>query len=332
MTSISVIIPYYQREPGILRRALDSVYAQDLAGHDLEVDVVIIDDESPSPPEIEVNGFNRDGFSIRILRRSNGGPSKARNTGLDAATGANYVAFLDSDDLWRPAHLATGLSLLEKGAQIYFCDSQYSETESWFNGLDCIDRLVAASDPQGNALYLISKEKLLPLFIESCLAHTSTVIFDYAAIPDVRFDISQLTAGEDYLFWLCTLQHSELAAYSTLVLSDRGRGIDLYRSALDWNNPECVKRLFYALRLHEKIKHHYCETQEHKRHVGEKITLLRRGIAYLFMRNFLRHPRSNAWVLSRLAIFDFPSLLLLPLNMLITARQKFAGKVEFPIG
>jgi hypothetical protein len=50
------------------------------------------------------------------------------------------------------------------------------------------------------------------------------------------------------------------------------------------------------------------------------------------MRNFLRHPRSNAWVLSRLAIFDFPSLLLLPLNMLITARQKFAGKVEFPIG
>ena len=131
MNRISVIIPYYQREPGILRRALDSVYAQDFAGHDVEVDVVIIDDESPSPPEIEVDSLNRDGFSIRILRRPNGGPSKARNTGLDAVTGADYVAFLDSDDLWRPAHLSTGLSLLKKGAQIYFCDSQYSETETW---------------------------------------------------------------------------------------------------------------------------------------------------------------------------------------------------------
>ncbi|WP_340692004.1 glycosyltransferase family 2 protein [Hyphomonas sp.] len=332
MTRISVIIPYYQREQGILRRALDTVYAQDLSGRDVQVDILIVDDESPSPPELELDGLNRDGFSIRVLRRPNGGPAQARNTGLDAATGADYVAFLDSDDLWRPAHLATGLSLLEKGAQIYFCDSLYSETETWFSGLDCIDRLVAASDLQGDALYLISKKKILPLFIESCLAHTSTVIFDYAAIPDVRFDASQLTAGEDYLFWLCVLQQTDMAAYSTHILSDRGRGIDLYRSALDWNNPECVKRLYYALRLHQKIKHQYCETQEQKRHVGEKITLLRRGIAYLFMRNFLRHPRSNAWVLSRLVIHDFPSFLLLPANMLITARQKLAGKVDFPIG
>ena len=332
MTRISVIIPYYQREQGILRRALDTVYAQDLSGRDVQVDILIIDDESPSPPGIEIDGLDRDGFSIRVLHRPNGGPSKARNTGLDAATGADYVAFLDSDDLWRPAHLATGLSLLERGARIYFCDSQYSETETWFKGLDCIDRLVAASDPQGDELYLISKEELLPLFIESCLAHTSTVIYDYAAIPDVRFDVSQLTAGEDYLFWLGILQHTDLAAYSTQVLSDRGRGIDLYRSALDWNNPECVKRLYYALRLHKKIKRHYCETPEQKRHVGEKITLLRRGIVYLFMRNFLRHPKPNARVLSRLAIHDFPSILLLPVNMLITARQKLAGKVEFPIG
>ena len=332
MTNISVIIPYYQRQPGILRRALDSVYAQDLSERSLTVDIVIIDDESPSPPEMELDGLDRSGFSIRILRRSNGGPSRARNTGLDAATGADYVAFLDSDDLWRPAHLTTGLSLLEKGAQIYFCDSQYSETETWFSGLDCIDRLVATSDPQGDELYLISKAGLLPLFIESCLAHTSTVIFDYAAIPDVRFDVSQLAAGEDYLFWLCILQHTDMAAYSTRVLSDRGRGIDLYRSALDWNNPQCVKRLYYALRLHQKIKHRYCETPAEKRHVGAKIRLLRRGIAYLFMRNFLRHPKSNAWVLGRLAIHDFPSLLLLPVNMLITSRQKMAGNLEFPIG
>ena len=105
MTSISVIIPYYQREPGILRRALDSVYAQDLAGHDVEVDVVIIDDESPSPPEIEVDGLNRDGFSIRILSRPNGGPSKARNTGLDAATGADYVTTCGGRTIWRQVSL-----------------------------------------------------------------------------------------------------------------------------------------------------------------------------------------------------------------------------------
>ena len=50
------------------------------------------------------------------------------------------------------------------------------------------------------------------------------------------------------------------------------------------------------------------------------------------MRNFLRHPKANAWVLSRLAIHDVPSVLLLPVNMLVTARQKLAGKLDFPIG
>ena len=44
----SVIIPYYQREPGVLQRALKSVFAQSHA----DFDVIVVDDSSPLPVEI----------------------------------------------------------------------------------------------------------------------------------------------------------------------------------------------------------------------------------------------------------------------------------------
>ena len=48
MRTIAIVIPYYQREGGILRRALDSIYAQTFssaAADHLRVKIVIVDDE-----------------------------------------------------------------------------------------------------------------------------------------------------------------------------------------------------------------------------------------------------------------------------------------------
>src|SRR4051794_37638105 len=107
MTSHAVvIIPFYQSEPGILARALHSVFSQK------QVDiprVILIDDGSPIDPTRELAELSS-GFRsyVEIIRQKNAGPGAARNRGLLAARArSDIIAFLDSDDIWEPTHLYT---------------------------------------------------------------------------------------------------------------------------------------------------------------------------------------------------------------------------------
>src|SRR5688572_21207423 len=98
MAKLTVVIPYYQKEPGILRRALASVFAQTLE----DFHVLVIDDESPYPIADELAGLAQEKRErITVIRQPNGGPGGARNTGLDnVPADSDFVAFLDSDDVW----------------------------------------------------------------------------------------------------------------------------------------------------------------------------------------------------------------------------------------
>jgi glycosyltransferase involved in cell wall biosynthesis len=100
MSTISVIIPIWNRANSV-GRAIESVLSQELpAGHALEI--VVVDDGSSDSPERVLVRF---GDRIRLLRHStNMGAAAARNSGFDAARG-EYIAFLDSDDWWLPGKL-----------------------------------------------------------------------------------------------------------------------------------------------------------------------------------------------------------------------------------
>ena len=97
--SVSVVIPCYQCVDTI-KRTVDSVANQTLRPFEL----ILVDDGSKDEtPEIikEIQSFYGDDWVKIILLSQNGGVSVARNTGWDIAT-ADYIAFLDSDDLWHP--------------------------------------------------------------------------------------------------------------------------------------------------------------------------------------------------------------------------------------
>ena len=116
---ITVVIPYYQREPGILLRALSSVQNQDSCG--FPIHVIIVDDASPVSAADEINALDGPKFSIKIIRQDNKGPGGARNTGLDhVPKNTRYLAFLDSDDEWEPNHLKRAVSALVEGYDFYF--------------------------------------------------------------------------------------------------------------------------------------------------------------------------------------------------------------------
>jgi glycosyltransferase involved in cell wall biosynthesis len=96
MTSISVVIPAYNAER-FLGEALDSALSQDPR----PAEILVVDDGSIDETAQIAASF---GDSVILLRRENGGIGAARNTGLEHAT-AEFLTFLDADDVWPPGRL-----------------------------------------------------------------------------------------------------------------------------------------------------------------------------------------------------------------------------------
>ena len=90
---ISVVVPIYNVE-SFLAPCLDSLLAQTVDDYE----VLMVDDGSTDGSAAIAQEYARRDARFRLVVQENGGLSKARNTGIDAASG-EYLAFLDSDDL-----------------------------------------------------------------------------------------------------------------------------------------------------------------------------------------------------------------------------------------
>jgi glycosyltransferase involved in cell wall biosynthesis len=106
MPQVSVIIPTYNRS-ALVKEAVESVLTQTLG----DLEVLVVDDGSTDDTRrvIETIPDKR----VRYFYKENGGVSSARNIGLKNATG-EYIAFLDSDDLWEPDYLNAMISAIKK--------------------------------------------------------------------------------------------------------------------------------------------------------------------------------------------------------------------------
>lgn len=98
---VSVVMPTFDRWP-LVAEAVDSVLGQDLA----DLELVVVDDGSSDGTAEHLAGRDP---RLRVLCQPNRGRSSARNAGIQAARG-RWIAFLDSDDLWEPWHLAQAIT------------------------------------------------------------------------------------------------------------------------------------------------------------------------------------------------------------------------------
>lgn len=96
---ISVIIPVYKVE-NYLKACVESVLAQTYSNYE----IILVDDGSPDNCPQMCDDFVARDSRIRVIHKKNGGLSSARNAGIDDARG-EFMAFLDSDDLWSPMFL-----------------------------------------------------------------------------------------------------------------------------------------------------------------------------------------------------------------------------------
>jgi glycosyltransferase involved in cell wall biosynthesis len=113
LATISVIIPTFNRAHCITR-ALESVLAQSVTPHE----IIVIDDASRDDTSAVLAPYDD---RIRYIRHdSNTGASAARNHGIAAATG-EWIAFLDSDDAWRPGKLERQIAFMAESDSNVCC-------------------------------------------------------------------------------------------------------------------------------------------------------------------------------------------------------------------
>ncbi|MGH7834030.1 MAG: glycosyltransferase, partial [Candidatus Binatia bacterium] len=105
---VSVVIPARDHGDG-LEEALDSVYAQNGAGRQFDMDVIVVENGSAAGRSRFASRYN----GIRYIELEKASPlSAVRNAGIKEANG-QYVAFLDGDNVWLPERLRSHIALLE---------------------------------------------------------------------------------------------------------------------------------------------------------------------------------------------------------------------------
>ncbi|MDB5182427.1 MAG: glycosyl transferase family 2 [Candidatus Saccharibacteria bacterium] len=124
---ISVVTPTYNRAHTILN-AIKTVQAQTYKNWEM----IIVDDGSTDNTEEVIKSLNDP--SIRYYKKQNGGPSRARNYGVEHAKG-EWIMYLDSDDELLPECMSISMEWLNKYPQAVFAFPRSTRTlELYENG------------------------------------------------------------------------------------------------------------------------------------------------------------------------------------------------------
>lgn len=126
MPRVDIIIPVYNVER-FLRRCLDSIISQTFT----DWRAICVDDGSTDGCASILDSYAAADARFVVIHKRNGGLSDARNCGMDAAD-AEYVMFVDSDDLIHPQTLEIALGLAQRdGSDVvsWYRDSLYSNLQ-----------------------------------------------------------------------------------------------------------------------------------------------------------------------------------------------------------
>jgi succinoglycan biosynthesis protein ExoW len=223
---IGVVIPYFQRDAGLLYRALSSVADQEHS----PVQVVVVDDGSPRAAGEEITPALRSALpGLTLIHQTNQGIAAARNAALDALnTEVTAVALLDSDDHWERSHLRYAASALSLGADFFFSNSRVEGEPLDHFQHPGRRRLLSDSEPVAGEPGIVRwRDGASALMGAACPFATATVVFRRSLKPDLRFPTSFRRAGEDQLAFWELLVRSSVIMYCTeptLVYGSGGLG------------------------------------------------------------------------------------------------------------
>jgi glycosyltransferase involved in cell wall biosynthesis len=175
---VSVIIPCYNAGDTIIE-SVESVFAQTYK----DIEIIIVDDGSTDNSiEILKNYLAQNGNSnkVNIISQENKGPSAARNRGIGMAKG-NYIAFLDSDDIWKSNKVEIQVQILNQDKEAYLIGCIYND-----NQINETNEIV---------------EITFRHFLKKNFFPTPTVVARSEVFEEFKFNENQ-KYSEDYRLWL----------------------------------------------------------------------------------------------------------------------------------
>lgn len=299
---VSVIIPTYNRAY-IIAEALESVFAQTFDNFE----IIVIDDGSTDNTAHVIKQFSDP--RLRYIWKKNGGCGSAYNVGIRASH-AEYVSFLDSDDLWKPEKLSYEVSFLDLHPEVQgvFSDlekldagtltSSFMRKTPTFYGL--VERKLGYE-----STVLSQREMYLCLLREVPIKPTALTIRRTSALSTPLFDESW-PSGNDWKFLLdfsrqfrfgyidrplAVLRVQDDATHRLHRASDLARIIEMLRAEM---NPlsadrEVVEAAHWGISdLTKHLSWYYLEKGQHLRATAA----LLRGFRYTFDASLL--PRALA--------------------------------------
>ena len=176
---VSVIIPTFNRAE-VVSRAVNSVLNQTFK----DFECIVVDDGSTDGTDSVLLGF---ADKIKVIKTENRGVSAARNTGAKLAAG-KYIAFLDSDDEWKPQKLQKQCDFMRQSG---FRISQTDET--WVRNGKFVNKSAKYIRPSGDIFYNC---------LEVCAVTPSSVMMERELFFEYGGFDGTFPVCEDYDLWL----------------------------------------------------------------------------------------------------------------------------------
>jgi glycosyltransferase involved in cell wall biosynthesis len=196
---VSVIMPSYNTAH-LIAASLDSVLSQTFS----DFEIIVVNDGSPDTTELEkvLSPYHS---GIVYIKQENKRAAGARNTAIAKARG-EFLAFLDSDDIWLPDHLASQIRLFEQDPEL---DLVYC---------NCL----SVGDPAHPHEFMTrcpshGEATFLALVQERCQIPISTVVARKTALVRAGLFDENLPRCDDYDMWLRAAFHGAKIAYTQRV-------------------------------------------------------------------------------------------------------------------
>ena len=295
---VAVITPFFQRQPGLLRTAIQSVANQ--KNVDASFDVIVVDDGSPISADSEVAGLALPDFvKVRIVKQPNAGCYPACNTALNnIADGTDYVAFLDSDDEWFDGHMSNAIWALDNGYDLYFSDFyQLNQTVSAFQRDGRMNSGEHKKIHPTRPVYEYVGN-LFDRVIKKNVFGTSVLVYSHSKLGDLRYSDGYRHTGAEYLLWLDMTARLQRAAFSAEPECRYGSGVNIFSEA-GWGTDKFLTVRQDEIKWRKHVLASMALTDDQRAHVESKVRDSRAGFCLGLFHNVLHRKSIGKGILKR---------------------------------